>query len=127
MNADGVTAIRQREEHEEEALTAYRRAELSENWEFKILRSVSGAFGKSEVLRRALEDEGLSGWVLVEKFDDFRLRFKRLRNGTDDGLNPNIDPYRTFYGSGHFGRRVTWLACAVCAVAVLATTLLLAG
>jgi len=126
MNAGGAAAAaRQQNENEEETLTAYRRTDLSEDWEFKILRSAAGAFGKSELLRRALEDEALSGWVMVEKFDEFRLRLKRRRNETDDELNPDIDPYRTVYGNGNIVRRLTWLMFSVVAVVVLGGWMLL--
>jgi hypothetical protein len=46
-----------------------------------------------------LEDEALSGWVLVEKFDNNRLRLKREVGVHDDEMNPDIDPYRTTYGT----------------------------
>lgn len=101
--ASAAAAETQRQHEEEEKLTPYRREDLDSGWEFKILRSISGAFGKREHLRRALEDEALSGWVLVEKFDDNRLRLKRRVGVHDDEFNPDIDPYRTTYGAANSG------------------------
>ncbi|MFP6764553.1 MAG: hypothetical protein VB858_13075 [Planctomycetaceae bacterium] len=128
MNAGGATATavaRQQQENEEETLTAYRRADLSEDWEFKILRSAAGAFGKSELLRCALEDEALSGWVLVEKFDNHRVRLKRQRGENDDERNPFIDPYRTVYGNGKNGQMLTRLTFAVIAVVAIGAAMVL--
>ena len=97
--ASAAAAETRRQHEEEEELTPYGREDLDGEWEFKILRSLIGAFGKREHLRRALENEALSGWVLVEKFDDCRLRLKRQVGVHDDEFNPDIDPYRTNYGT----------------------------
>jgi len=79
-----------------EEMTAY----TQEDWEFKIVRSDSGVFRKPEVLERLIEEEAQAGWVLLEKFDDNRVRFKRPRSArTRDGFLPDgVDPYRTQYG-----------------------------
>ena len=58
-------------------MTPYQDQDLSGDWEFKILRSVTGAFGKPEKLKEALDQEAKAGWVLVEKFDNGRIRLKR--------------------------------------------------
>jgi hypothetical protein len=62
---------------EEERLTTYSPEDLSQGWEFKIVRANTRAFSKPEVMQQVCEEEAQSGWVLVEKFDDARLRFKR--------------------------------------------------
>jgi hypothetical protein len=100
-SANAAAADTRRQHEEEEELTPYSRVDLDGDWEFKILRSLTGAFGTSEQLRRALENQALSGWVLVEKFDNNRLRLKREVDVHDDERNPDIDPYRTQYESGH--------------------------
>jgi hypothetical protein len=45
-------------------------------------------------------EESRAGWVLVEKFDDGRLRFKRpvTAREKDAQLPAGVDPYRTRYG-----------------------------
>lgn len=116
--ASAAAAETRRQHEEEEELTPYFPEELDGDWEFKILRSITGAFGKPEQLRRALEDEALSGWVLVEKFDDFRLRLKREVGVHDDERNPDIDPYRTNYGTSHVRSVAMLLTLTFVAVAV---------
>ncbi len=58
-------------------MAGYTPQELAEGWEFKFVRSSTSAFRKPEFLRRVLEEEGRSGWVLLEKFDNGRIRLKR--------------------------------------------------
>lgn len=114
--ANAAAAETRRQHEEEEDLTPYSQEDLDGDWEFKILRSLTGAFGTAEQLRRALEDQALSGWVLVEKFDNSRLRLKREVGVHDDERNPDIDPYRTQYESGHAQLAI------VLSLLVLATT-----
>jgi hypothetical protein len=82
-------------------MTGYTQDDLKGDWEFKIVRSDSGVFRKPRVLEKLLEEEAQAGWVMLEKFDDNRIRFKRPRSArardaylSEDG----IDPYRTQYG-----------------------------
>ena len=86
---------------EEEDMTRYTQDDLGNDWEFKIVRSESGAFRKSEVLKKLIEEEARAGWVMLEKFDNRRVRFKRPRRvrTRDTLLPPGVDPYRTRYGS----------------------------
>lgn len=83
-------------------MTGYTATDLAEGWEFKILRSATGAFKKPEVLRRVLEEEGRAGWVMVEKFDAQRVRLKRPASvgaGAKSGdVALGFDPYRTTVG-----------------------------
>lgn len=98
--AAAAAEARRRQQEEEEHMTHYSEADLKENWEFKIVRSTMGAFRKPETLRRLIAEESRAGWVLVEKFDDARVRFKRpisAREG-DTALPPEVDPYRSTYG-----------------------------
>ena len=62
---------------EEEDMARYTPDALQGDWEFKIARSDSVAFHKPEVLERLVEEEAQAGWVMLEKFDDNRIRFKR--------------------------------------------------
>jgi hypothetical protein len=114
-------AIAQEEEEEEEILTRYdSRANIDMGvtgqsngsaqsagrdvrllgWEFKIVRANRDLFRNPVILQRLCEEEGEAGWVLLEKLDDRRVRFKRpvaLR----DLIKPerlSFDPYRCHYG-----------------------------
>jgi hypothetical protein len=85
---------------EEESMTGYTPADLAEGWEFKILRSATGSFRNPANLSQAIEQEARAGWVLLEKFDNQRVRLKRPASARagDGGLD--FDPYRTTYGIG---------------------------
>ena len=78
----------------------------SGDWEFKIVRSDSAAFRDPEVLKKLVEEEAQAGWVMLEKFDNSRVRFKRPRSARarDAFLPDGVDPYRTQYG-GYAARR----------------------
>jgi hypothetical protein len=96
--AAAAEAARLRNQEEEE-MTQYSEKELAEGWEFKILRSNLNAFRKPENLQRYLEEEGRAGWVLVEKFDDGRIRLKRPAGVQRADAPLNFDPYRTQVGT----------------------------
>jgi len=91
---------RQLEKDEEENMTKYNSDDM-EKWEFKIVRSDSGAFRKPDVLADLVEDEALAGWEMLEKFDNKRIRFRRPIEARkrDHTLPDFVDPYRTQYGS----------------------------
>lgn len=86
---------------EEERMTTYTQDDLKNDWEFKIVRSESGAFRKPEVLEQMVDQEAQAGWVMLEKFDNNRVRFKRPRTArARNGFLPEgVDPYRTRYGA----------------------------
>jgi hypothetical protein len=88
-------------EKEEEEMTQYTQDDLDHDWEFKIVRSNTDVFRKREVLDRLLEEEARAGWIMLEKLDDSRIRFKRPRRARaqDAYLPPGVDPYRTHYGT----------------------------
>ncbi|MBL7183950.1 MAG: hypothetical protein ISS50_05830 [Anaerolineae bacterium] len=46
---------------EEEDMARYTQDDLNNDWEFKIVRSESGAFRKSEILKKLLEEEAQAG------------------------------------------------------------------
>jgi hypothetical protein len=98
--AAAAAAANERMRQEEEEMTGYTSNDLAEGWEFKILRSQFGAFRKPERLRAILEEERRGGWVLVEKFDDQRIRLKRpARTKVVAGdLADGYDPYRSHVG-----------------------------
>lgn len=84
-------------------MTSYSDKELAEGWEFKILRSNTNVFRNPENLRRYLEEEGRAGWVLVEKFDDNRIRLKRPASARKEDATLSFDPYRTRVGLSDAG------------------------
>ncbi|MEW6715976.1 MAG: hypothetical protein AB1345_00505 [Chloroflexota bacterium] len=94
-----------KKKEEEEEMTRYDGKELEDDWEFKIVRSVTGEFKKPGVVERLREEESLAGWKLVEKFDNNRIRFKRPASARkrDATLPPYVDPYRTQYGMTEAG------------------------
>ena len=94
-----AAAARQKAAQEEEEMTPYSENDLSEGWEFKILRSANSAFKKPEKLREALEEESRAGWVLIEKFDNQRLRLKRPASAKHNDATLGVDPYRTSFGA----------------------------
>ena len=98
--AAAAAAAQRAMEEEEEEMTPYSREELEQDWEFKIVRANTGVFGKPAVFNRLIEEEARAGWVLVEKFDNSRVRFKRPRSARlrDAQLPGGIDPYRVRYG-----------------------------
>lgn len=83
-------------------MTRYRPEDLSGDWEFKIVRSATGAFKRPETFAQVVEEEQLGGWELLEKFDNKRIRFRRpLSARKDDLMRPQgYDPYRTQIGIG---------------------------
>ncbi|BBC26093.1 hypothetical protein [Pseudanabaena sp. ABRG5-3] len=92
---------KRREEVEEENLTRYESNTSSDQpkgWEFKILRTSSGGFRSRKVLNRVCAEEAQAGWILLEKLDDHRLRFRRPIIARDRDNQCKIDPYRTRYG-----------------------------
>jgi hypothetical protein len=101
----GATAAaaeaRRRMMEEDEQMTNYSDDELQNYWEFKIVRDNRAVFRNSNQLKKLVEEEKRAGWILLEKLDNSRVRFKRRRSAqvNDEQLISNgIDPYRTYYG-----------------------------
>jgi hypothetical protein len=97
--ASAAAAARmRRERQEEEELTPYTHKDLAEDWEFKILRSVTGKFRDAAWLQTVLDEEARAGWQLVEKFDDARVRLKRPASARPRDSTLGFDAYRTSVG-----------------------------
>jgi len=79
-------------------MTSYTPEELASGWEFKIVRSSTGAFKRTEFLQQVLEEEKHSGWTLVEKFDNSRVRLKRPATARAGDGAAGIDAYRSHVG-----------------------------
>lgn len=107
---------KKKKEQEEEEMTRYTENELTEDFEFKIVRSSTGAFKNRNTVEQVIAEESVAGWKFVEKFDDNRMRFKRPSSarGNDFALPAGVDPYRTSYGMSEFGLAMTILG--VCAL-----------
>ena len=103
-------------------MTSYQAADLSEGWEFKILRSIRGEFKDSTRLQQILGEEGRAGWAFVEKFDDSRIRLKRPASARRNDVGLEFDPYRTYYGRTESQHNMVVLAWAL---GILAAGLLL--
>ncbi len=120
--AAAAAAEAQRRQQEEEEMTPYSEQDLRDGWEFKILRSATGAFKHPEKLNQALDEEARAGWVMVEKFDNGRVRLKRPASAKRDDATLEFDPYRTTWGTTE-GR----LALAIVAIVLGVIIALAAG
>ncbi|AFY72310.1 hypothetical protein Syn7502_00140 [Synechococcus sp. PCC 7502] len=80
---------------QEEDLHDYQ--EHDRGWEFKILRTGNDGFRNRKLLKLVCEQELRAGWILLEKLDDTRLRFRRLIKYRATDHEAKIDPYRTYY------------------------------
>lgn len=99
--AASAAAARRRMLEEEEEMTSYPKTEMENDFEYKIVRSNTEAFRKPEEFRKLLDEESRAGWVMVEKFDNARVRFKRPVSARENDcfLAPEIDPYRVHFGA----------------------------
>ncbi|NMC43183.1 MAG: hypothetical protein GYA46_04620 [candidate division Zixibacteria bacterium] len=95
--AAAAAAARAREE--EELLTSYNKEDL-EGWEFKIVRSNFGRFSNYENVQKVCQEEARAGWEMIEKFDEYRIRFKRRIDKRSGDRQLDFNPYRTTIGFG---------------------------
>jgi hypothetical protein len=88
-------------------------------WEFKIVRASRDLFHNPAVLQKLCEEEAMSGWILLEKLDDRRVRFKRLiaLRSVLDVKQLSYDPYRSHYGSSF--TPLTWVGAIAAAMMVV--------
>jgi hypothetical protein len=125
IGAAAAAATAQRQMEEEERMTTYGPDDLQNDWEFKIVRANQGAFRDQAKLTKLIDEEKQAGWVLLEKFDDSRVRFKRIRSmqAHDEQLrSQGMDPYRTQYGT-FMDRKMTMVIAAIAGVFLLAVAL----
>ena len=81
-------------------------------WEFKIVHADRDLFHDPVVFRQLCAEEAQAGWVMLEKLDDRRVRFKRAIVLRDRLQLEHLgfDPYRTFYGRpATLYRNLLWL------------------
>ncbi|HDZ09349.1 hypothetical protein [Pseudohongiella sp.] len=70
--------------------------------EYKIVQSTTPHFAKSGNLKAVLDEEAQSGWQLVEKFDNYKIRLQRdISHRTGDATR-TVDAYRTQVGLSNF-------------------------
>jgi hypothetical protein len=82
-------------------------------WEYKIVRANRDLFRNPAIFHRLCREEAEVGWILLEKLDDRRVRFKRpieIRDTQRSNL-PAFDPYRTHYGP--MSNTMTWAVAIV--------------
>lgn len=123
--AAAAAAEKRRREEEEENMTGYTGQDLAEDWEFKIIRSCTAAFRSPEKLRRILEEERRAGWIMVEKFDNSRIRLKRPAKARAGDGALGFDSYRTRVGIPEWGLAFIIVGCVL--LAVLATVFFARG
>ncbi|MGB3533355.1 MAG: hypothetical protein WBA13_07545 [Microcoleaceae cyanobacterium] len=88
-------------------------------WEYKIVRANRDLFRNPAVFQRLCKEEASVGWILLEKLDNRRVRFKRsisIREQPSSQL-PVFDPYRCDYGSA--SNWTFWLAAIACTSAMI--------
>jgi hypothetical protein len=81
--------VRRREE--EELMTGYGPQDLA-GWQFKI---VKGTFKTQAQIDAVVHEQTEFGWVLVEVFDQNRIRFKRPAAEADKDAYREGNPYAT--------------------------------
>ena len=113
--AAAAAAAAEMQRREEEEMTLYSANDLSEGWEFKIIRSNFATFRDPGKLRAVLDEEKRGGWTLVEKFDDQRLRLKRpIGTKVAQGdFSDHYDPYRTTVGMSQGALALTIVGIAL--------------
>jgi hypothetical protein len=94
-----AAAANKKRQEEEEKMVSYNKEDL-DGWEFKIVRSNFGRFSNYEKVQKVCREEAKAGWELVEKFDEYRLRFKRRIDKRANDQFLTVDPYRTSIGFG---------------------------
>jgi len=109
--ASAAAARRMREE--EEKMTKYNGDDL-EGWEFKIVRSNFGSFRNYKRVQEVCKEEEKAGWEMLEKFDNYRIRFKRRVEKRSNDQFLTVDPYRTNVGLS--GLRLAGLIIFIVAV-----------
>jgi hypothetical protein len=85
-----------RRDEEEEALTPYGPEDLANDWQFKI---VKGTFKTAKQIEAVQEEMAVWGWVLVEVFDQTRVRFKRSAGEGAKDAERDGNPFRTISNS----------------------------
>jgi len=80
-------------------------------WEFKIVTARGQIFHNPAMLRRLCQQQAKTGWVLVEKLDSRRVRFKRslVLCAPVKPLQRTVDPQQTPFNPAGHQVRLFWL------------------
>ena len=73
--------------------------------------SSTAAFRSPEKLRRILEEERRAGWIMVEKFDNSRIRLKRPAKARAGDGTLAFDSYRSYVGLPQWGLAFIIVGC----------------
>lgn len=84
--------LERRRREEEEIMTGYSPQDLNAGWQFKI---VKGTFKTPEQIEAVIEEQAEFGWVLVEVFDQARIRFKRPASEASKDSAREGNPFNT--------------------------------
>ena len=92
--------------------------------EYKVVQSNTPMFANTAKLKEVVAEEAQAGWELLEKLDNYKLRFQRdiSHRVNDDKLES--DPYRTQVGVSSV---VTYTATAIVTIAIVLVILNAAG
>ncbi len=72
-------------------------------YEFKILRTTRFfSFGNKNRLEQVEKEQAKFGWTLIERFDDYRLRFVRPISERKKDVNRVGDPYESLYAQARW-------------------------
>ncbi len=77
---------------EEECMSGYTPQEANGPWQFKIVR---GTFKTARQVEAVQQEQAEYGWVLVEIFDERRIRFKRPASEAAKDAYREGNPYAT--------------------------------
>jgi len=123
-----VAAARRRldEEEEEEEEMTYPNTFEESRYEYKIIRSATGAFKKPAKFQEALEEEARAGWELLEKFSDYRVRLRRHVKWRESDAALSQDPYRIKVGVSEGALLIWLLVCTLAGFGVIAGLVVLA-
>jgi hypothetical protein len=111
VHAGAAAAAAKRAQEEEEEVTPSN-TDPSGAVEYKIIRSLTGAFKNPAKFRAALEEEARAGWELVEKLDDSRARLRRSVAWRQKDGELSQDPYRITVGISQ-SALVLWIVLGV--------------
>ncbi len=84
--------------------------------EYKIIQSTTPHFANPQNLARVLTEEAQSGWTLVEKFDNYKIRLRRDISHRSNDSGRGLDPYRVHVGPSNL---VTYGIAAVLTLVVV--------
>ena len=84
--------------------------------EYKVVQSTTPHFAKPGNLKAVLDAEAQSGWQLVEKFDNYKIRLQRDISHRTGDASRDVDAYRTQVGLSNW---VTYSSAAILTIAVV--------